>query len=158
MRNKCKKCDNGRKRKPDAIHLSTLQPMYLAHVQILGFVYISSLQSYLPKATKRTRLGPSVPLVLPLLLLLCATHQHAPPLKRPPLTRSHAPDYQRFSFVTPAGGGSSLAGQDDSDDDSDSDEEEEEDGGGSVDGAGMSEAEERLVASFMNAGEEGGVF
>ncbi|CAM9593694.1 unnamed protein product, partial [Scytosiphon promiscuus] len=60
---------------------------------------------------------------------------------------------QRFSFVTPVGGGSSSAGQDDSDEDSEEDEEEEEeeDGGDFVDGAGMSEAEERLVASFMNA-------
>lgn len=54
--------------------------------------------------------------------------------------------------MTPAAGDSSdEGGESDGDDD---DDEEEEDGGEFVhgEGVGMSEAEERLVASFMNAG------
>lgn len=58
--------------------------------------------------------------------------------------------------MTPAAAGDSSdeGGQSDDDDDDDDDEEEEEDGGEFVhgEGVGMSEAEERLVASFMNAG------
>eukprot|EP00752_Nemacystus_decipiens_P017730 g15898.t1 len=58
---------------------------------------------------------------------------------------------KRFSFVTPAAGDSSDEGE--QSEDNDDDDEEEEDGGEFVDeeGVGMSEAEERLVASFMNA-------
>lgn len=55
--------------------------------------------------------------------------------------------------MTPAAGDSSDEGGQ-SDDDDDEEEDEDEDGGEFVDveGVGMSEAEERLVASFMNAG------
>lgn len=65
---------------------------------------------------------------------------------------------QRFSFVS-----SSMASSDhdggsdggsDSEKDMDDEEEQDEDGGEFVESAGMSEAEERLVASFMNAGED----
>lgn len=51
--------------------------------------------------------------------------------------------------MTPVAGDSSDGGSQ-----SDDDDEEEEDGGDFADGegVGMSEAEERLVASFMNAG------
>lgn len=45
-------------------------------------------------------------------------------------------------------------GGSDSERDMDDEVEQDEDGGEFVEGAGMSEAEERLVASFMNAGEE----
>eukprot|EP00903_Cladosiphon_okamuranus_P017027 g15692.t1 len=60
---------------------------------------------------------------------------------------------QRFSFVTPAAGDSSDEGVQSDDDDEEEDDQEEEDGGEFVEGegVGMSEAEERLVASFMNA-------
>lgn len=58
---------------------------------------------------------------------------------------------QRFSFVTPASDGGDSS--DDSDDDDDEEEEVVE--GEFIDGVGMSEAEERLVASFMNAGAFG---
>jgi len=61
--------------------------------------------------------------------------------------------------VTPVAGDSSSArrgGQDSDDDDEDDEDEDEEDETEFVDGegVGMSEAEERLVASFMNSGEE----
>lgn len=52
-----------------------------------------------------------------------------------------------------AGDSSDEGNSDDDDSDDSDDEEEEEDGGEFADGVGMSEAEERLVASFMNAGE-----
>lgn len=64
---------------------------------------------------------------------------------------------QRLSFVRPttSGGGASSGEGDSDDEEEDEDEvgEEEEIDGEGIDGVGMSEAEERLVASFMNAGE-----
>lgn len=58
--------------------------------------------------------------------------------------------WQQFSFTNPLGGDSSDEGEEGSgsDDDEESDVEEEE-----IDGVGMSASEERLVASFMNAGK-----
>lgn len=65
---------------------------------------------------------------------------------------------QRFSFVTPARGeGADSSDEDGSEGDSEEEEEgdeEDEDFSGGNAGVGMSEAEERLVASFMNAGED----
>ena len=66
--------------------------------------------------------------------------------------------WQRFSFVTPTRGeGGDSSDEDGSEEDEDEEDGDEEDedfsGGNHVDGVGMSEAEERLVASFMNAGE-----
>eukprot|EP00904_Undaria_pinnatifida_P013536 jgi/Undpi1/9312/HiC_scaffold_26.g11770.m1 len=61
---------------------------------------------------------------------------------------------QRFSFVAPASGrGGDSSDEDDGDDGSEGDSEDEEadEEEVGVDGVGMSEAEERLVASFMNA-------
>ncbi|CAM9496593.1 unnamed protein product [Ectocarpus sp. 4 AP-2014] len=60
---------------------------------------------------------------------------------------------QRFSFATPVSGGSpgGLRQGDSDDDDDDDDEEDEEYEEGLADEVAMSEAEERLVSSFMNA-------
>ncbi|CAN0091643.1 unnamed protein product [Ascophyllum nodosum] len=59
---------------------------------------------------------------------------------------------KRFSFVeTPEASERAESSEEEEGDDSDSGEEQDEDGGQYLEGVGMSEAEEKLVASFMNA-------